>query len=94
MDHQIGSQAERLLQVRRGEGVVDHQPGAPGSCATAATAAMSTMDSVGLEGVSTQTRRVSGRQAAATAAGSWSGTGVWVRPSGPHTLSISRKVPP
>ena len=69
---------------------------APRPWASAATAGdVDDRRACGLDGVSTQTSRVSGRQAA--------GDGVevvrarpavWEIPSGPHTLSISRNVPP
>ena len=44
---------------------------------------MSAMDSSGLDGVSTQTRRVASVHAAATASTSDRSTAVWVTPIGP-----------
>ena len=51
----VGAERERLLEVRRGERVVDDDAARRRSCATAATAAMSTIASSGLVGVSIHT---------------------------------------
>ena len=56
VDHHVGAERERVLQVGRGEGVVHHEQRARVG-ASAARAVMSTMESSGLVGVSTQTTR-------------------------------------
>ena len=62
VQHDVGAERERLLQVGRGEGVVDDEPRAGLARATSATAAMSAMPSSGFVGVSHQTTRVVGPQ--------------------------------
>lgn len=62
-------------------------------CATSATAAMSVRRSVGLQGVSTHTSLVSGRIAAATAAGSLASTAVAVIPNRGSVACISSATP-
>src|SRR5690348_5615326 len=66
----------------------------PDACASAATASMSTTFSNGFDGVSTQTNRVSGRIASASASASARSHVVSSRPHGPSTLVNSRYVPP
>ena len=90
----VRAERERLLQVGRGEGVVDDEPGPGLARATSATAAMSAMPSSGFVGVSHQTTRVVGRSAARRASRSARSTGVYSTPHGASTLSTSRNVPP
>ncbi len=67
---------------------------APRSWASSLIASMSTMRSHGLLGVSTQTIRVPGCHAAATASRSPSGTVSTARPAGACTWTARRMVPP
>ena len=57
----VGAEGERVLQVRRGERVVDDRASAPVGGETA-TAAMSTIASSGFDGVSIHTSFVFGRR--------------------------------
>ncbi len=56
MQRRVGAECERLLQVRRREGVVDDDACCRARARTCAVAAMSTIDSNGFVGVSIQTR--------------------------------------
>ena len=67
---------------------------APPACAAEDTASMSTILSVGLDGVSTQTNRVSARTASRTDAGSVRSQVSNASPHGPSTFESSRYVPP
>lgn len=67
---------------------------APAACASSATAATSVIRVVGLAGVSTCTRRVSGRIAAATASGSEESTSVAVIPYFAGKSSVSTRYVP
>ena len=67
---------------------------APCAWAIAATASMSMHVSSGLVGVSSHTIAVSSGQSAASASTSVRSTAVHGKPSGCHTLAISRNVPP
>lgn len=67
---------------------------APREWARAETAGMSVMASSGLDGVSTQTILVSGRQAARMVSRLVSEVVEWVSPRGPHTALSRRNVPP
>ena len=66
----------------------------PDAWASAATAWMSTTFSRGFDGVSTQTKRVVGRIASASASASARSHVVISRPHGPSTWVRSRYVPP
>ena len=89
----VGAERERLLEVRRGERVVDdHQ--CPVLVGDDATASMSMHVSNGLVGVSSHTIAVSAGQSRARASTSVRSTAVHCMPSGPQTLAISRNVPP
>ena len=91
--HDVGAEPERLLEVRRGEGVVDDEQRAR-VVGDRASASMSPMLSSGLVGVSTQTILVlPGRSPRATASRSVIGAELLSRPQ-LSTLSKSRKVPP
>ena len=77
----VGAERERLLQVGRGEGVVDDQQRAGVVRDRRPAPAMSAMPSSGLVGVSHPDRPwCSGRIAARTASRSASGTGVYSTP--------------
>jgi hypothetical protein len=90
MDHDVGAEGQRLLQVRGGEGVVDDQQ-APAAWAISAIAAMSVIFIIGFDGVSTHTMRVfPPATAARTASRSAMSTALLVMPHGESTRSISR----
>ena len=89
----VGAQGERLLEVRRGEGVVDDQErGGAVSDACEHGDVSDGQQRVG--GVSTQTTRVRGCSAACTDAGSDMSAAVHDTPHRWMTLLTSRYVPP
>ena len=85
---------ERLLQVRRREGVVDHDAARRRRARRRRRAPMSTVASVGLVGDSHHTIAVSSVSARSSAAGSPRSTASNRRPASAWTRATRRKVPP
>ena len=95
MQHDVRAEVQRPLQVRRGEGVVDHGE-CPATAARRATALMSMTLSSGFDGVSIHTIRGarSPPKAAATASRSRRSSTSVSTPYRRQTLSARRHVPP
>ena len=94
VQHHVGAQRERGLQVGRGEGVVHHQPGAGGARDVGDRGDVGDAQQRVGRRLAPDQLRVAGAARRAARRRSPKSTGVYWTPQGASTLSTIRKVPP